>query len=95
MVIDEQCDQLFAAGLVGLVKASDKWAVEVEHARDLPGVPAKRKQRHNQLGARSSGRTRYGPGNRGRPRTRTVAARDAAVPQTPLPSGIRTQAGLP
>jgi hypothetical protein len=37
MVFDEPCDQLFAAMLVCLVKAPDKRAVEVEHARDLPG----------------------------------------------------------
>ena len=49
MVINEQCYQLFAAILVCLVKAPDKRAVEVKHARDLPGVD----QWYNQLGARS------------------------------------------
>ena len=37
MVIDEQCYQLFAAMLVCLVETPDKRAVEVKHARDLPG----------------------------------------------------------
>jgi len=37
MMIDEQRDQPLAAMLVCLVEPPDKRAVEVEHARDLPG----------------------------------------------------------
>ena len=36
VVFDEQCHQLLAAGMVNLVKAPDKRAVEVEHPRPLP-----------------------------------------------------------
>src|SRR4029077_11543268 len=48
VVIDKECHQLLAAGLVDLVKAGDQRAVEVEHARHLPGFD----QGHDQLGAR-------------------------------------------
>ena len=36
VMFDEQCHQLLAAGMVNLVKAPDKRAVEVEHPRPLP-----------------------------------------------------------
>ena len=51
MVIDKQCHQLLAAGLVDLVKALDQRAVEVEHTRHLPAF----NQWHNELGARGIG----------------------------------------
>ena len=91
MVFDEMRHQLLAALSVDLIKAGEQRAVEVEHAQDLPEGG---KQRHDQLRARSRiasdmARKIVDVG------TRTVAARAAAVPQTPLPSGIRTQAGLP
>ena len=38
---------------------------------------------------------RYHPGNSWTFSTRTVSSRAAAVPQTPLPTGISMQAGLP
>jgi hypothetical protein len=38
MVIDEECDQPFAARLVDRVKASEQRAVEVEHAPQMTAV---------------------------------------------------------
>jgi hypothetical protein len=53
IVIDEECDQLFAACLVDRVKASVQGAVEVEHAQNLSGRSREGgKQRHDELGAR-------------------------------------------
>ena len=50
VVTDEQCHQLLAAGLVDLVKAADKRAVEVEDTRDVPAL----QQRHHQLASISA-----------------------------------------
>jgi len=51
MVIDEECDQLFAACLVDRIKASEQRAVEVEHAQDLAGRSREGgTQRYDELG---------------------------------------------
>ena len=51
MVIDEECDEPFAAGLVDRIKASEQRAVEVEHTKALSGRSRDGGQRHDELGA--------------------------------------------
>ena len=90
MVIDEQRDQPLATDPVVLVEARWERTVEVEHARNRAGLD----ERNDEFGARGGiagdvARELVDIG------TNTAAARAAAMPQTPLPTGMRTQAGLP
>jgi len=89
-MIDEQCHQPLAAHLVRLVETPDERAVEVENPKTSPLSSSGTTSSERETGSQA-----IWPGNSWTSGTSTVAARAAAVPQTPFPSGIRTQAGLP
>ena len=83
--------QFDTARHVFLVEAAGRRAVEIEHA------DAARRRRGSARPARRGRRRRRRYGRERRGRRRRIAARGvaAAAPQTPLPNGMRMQAGRP
>ena len=89
--MEKDADQLLAALAVEMIEAVGGWAVEIQNADYL----IVRHQGHHQFGP--------GRGIAGDVSGKlvdvgyhlTVRAFNAAVPHTPLPTGMRMQAGLP
>ena len=78
------------AGAVFLVEAGGDRAVQIEHADKSPALTSGTTSSEREFGSQA-----IWPGNSCTSGTITEAARDAAVPHTPFPHGMRTQAGLP
>ncbi len=91
MMLDEQRDQRLAALPVRRVETGGARAVEIEHPNDFTILD----QRHDQLRAR----IRIAGDMAGKRidirRPARLSPRAAAVPHTPSPIAMRTQAGLP
>ena len=88
---DEDLRQRFEAARVGGAEARVQRAVEVEHAEQF-GSPRSSGTTISEFDAESQA---MWPGKACTSSTSTVSRRAAAVPHTPLPMAMRTQAGLP
>src|SRR5262249_41888507 len=83
-------NQLLAAFPIDLIEAAEKRAVQVEHAWTAPASINGTTSSEREAGSQA-----ICPGKWCASGTSTTSARAAAVPHTPCPTGMRTQAGLP